>query len=318
MTNANATQLNFKGQSLELESVPCDFCGGTDFAPFWGKMRHGLNLETVFCRRCSLCQTNPRPTAEANRQFHSQMYMQFHANTSESEGDYVTRSARIAAPRVTQLARVIGADRPLSVFEVGCGVAQFQKLAREQTAWKLSGIEPGREQYELNRKLGFEVENRFLDDLPKGTGPFDVVVCFHVLEHFLSPADFVRRVNRLLPIGGLLYVEVPNLAWPGTPFTDFLQLPHFYNFTAATLRNYLTAIGGFRPVYSSEGRSNLGMMARKIGEPREGTPGEGEFEAFDLERFRQKMKVLERVFKLARLVPNLPMLNKVRATLFDV
>ena len=84
------------------------------------------------------------------------------------------------------------------------------------------------------------------------------------------------------------------------------------------LRNYLIFIGGFRFIYMSEGRVNLSMVSRKVTEARADHPGPGEFEGYDLDRFRQKMKVLSRVFALARYVPKLPVLEKVRATLFDV
>jgi len=315
---ANRLSVEFRGHTLALENVPCDFCGGTEFVPFWSKMRHGLDLETVFCASCSLCQTNPRPTPDANRLFYQRLYMSFHGNSSNLDSEYVTRSERIAAPRVDLLARVIGKDQPLTVFEVGAGAGQFQRLARERTSWCVSGIEPGKEQAGLCRRLGLDVENRFLEEVPSDAGPYDVVVSFHVFEHFLSPADFLRRVNRLLKPGGLLYLEVPNLASPGGPFTAFLQFPHLYSFTAITLRNYLTAIGGFRPVYTSEGRSDLAMMSRKVTEARADHPKAGEFEGYDLERFRRRMKVLERVFTLASYVPRLPVLEKVRATLFSV
>lgn len=308
--------LRFAGHDLALERVPCDFCGGAEMVPFQAHMRHGVDLDSVFCARCGLCQTNPRPTREANALFYQQLYMKFHDNTTGDGSDYVAHSAKLAAPRVAELIGVVGTDKPLKVLEIGTGVGGFQAGARARTRWDVRGIEPGREQFEHCKKRGFAVENKFIEELPADAGPFDVVVSFHVFEHALSPADFIRRVNRLLPVGGLLYLEVPNLAWPGGPFANFLQLPHLYNFTAHTLRNYLTVLGGLRPVWVSEGRSNLGMMARKVGPAAEGVATD--WERLDLPRFQQKMKVLDRVFKLAALVPSVPVLSKVRATLFDV
>src|SRR6476646_8722362 len=71
MTMTTATTLSprdlcveFHGCRFPLEHVACDFCAGTEFHPFWDRMRHALNLPTVFCKNCGLCMTNPRPTAE--------------------------------------------------------------------------------------------------------------------------------------------------------------------------------------------------------------------------------------------------------------
>src|SRR5258708_4406865 len=110
------TAVKFHGYTFPLESVPCDFCGGTQFHPFWDKMRHGLNLNTVFCKQCGLCMTNPRPTAEANNLFYSQLYNQFHKRETPLavDGPYVVRSRRLALPRVKCLSHLISPDECVS------------------------------------------------------------------------------------------------------------------------------------------------------------------------------------------------------------
>lgn len=312
--------VEFQGRTLPLEDVPCDFCGGSDFVPLFDEMRHGLDLRTVLCRRCALCMTNPRPTAEANRLFYADLYNEFHGRHGAiaPDSDYVKKSRAAAKPRVERLARIVGAKSDLSVFEIGAGVGQFQAVARETTKWRVSGIEPGKEQAKLCQSLGLDVQNTFLEELPEGTGPFDVVYSSHVIEHTQSPADFLRRVNRLLKPGGVLHLEVPNLARPGFQLGFFLQFPHLYNFEAQTLRNYLTAIGGFRPIHSVEKVAEMAILSRKVGPAHEGPPLPDTWETTDVEVHVERLLNLEMLYKMAGKVPGWPGLWRIRDALKSV
>lgn len=313
--------LKFREHSFELEAPACDFCESREFLPFWTKMRHGLNLPTVFCAKCGLCMTRPRPTAEALELFYSRLYNEFHYRETpiDPNGEYVRRSHRNASPRVDLLSNFLDPNVDFKVIEIGAGVGQTQKIARERTKWNISAIEPGKPQHAFCVSLGLNVKNAFFDDSAGlEEGAYDAVVSFHVFEHVQSPAAFVRRANRLLKPGGLFHLEVPNLARPGTDLDTFFQFPHIYNFSAPSLRNYLQAIGGFKVLYLAERNSNLTIISRKEGPPREDAPKRGEFELYDVENFMQRLRMLERVFKLASVIPNVSLLGKVRSTLMAI
>lgn len=321
MTSTAPAPFRFREHSFELEDVPCDFCGSREFLPFWTKMRHGLDLPTVFCKKCGLCQTHPRPTAGALDLFYSKLYNHFHYREIpiDPDGEYVKRTHRHAGPRIDVLSRFLDPQTPHRVIEIGAGVGQTQRVARERTRWRISGIEPGQAQHAVCRHFGADVKNAFFDDSAGlEDGAYDAVVSFHVYEHVQSPAAFLRRANRLLRPGGLLHLEVPNLARPGVSLDEFLQFPHLYNFSAVTLRNYLHAVGGFRAIWSAERAANLVIVSRRIGEPSEKTPASDEFEGYDVENFITRLRMLERVFKLARSIPNVSLLGKVRGTLMGI
>lgn len=317
MSPAATTSVQFHGYTFPLEQVPCDFCGGAEFYPFWQKMRHGLNLNTVFCKNCGLCMTNPRPTAEANSLFYSQLYNRFHKRESVGpDSPYVTKSRRLALPRVDCLSRFVDPGSHAKVFEIGAGVGQFQVAARERTTWRVAGLEPGNEQSALCKQLGLDVTQAFFQTLPLADESFDAVVSFHVLEHVDSPSEFIRHANRILKTGGVLHIEVPNLSRPGEGgLSNFLQFPHQFNFTAGTLRNLVREVGGFEPLFVAERYQALTIVARKsrpaLGEASRPT----EFERYDVENFMNRLRMLERVYQLAARIPRLPILRKIRSTL---
>lgn len=77
---------------------------------------------------------------------------------------------------------------------------------------------------------------------------FDAITCFHVLEHLPEPLDSLNQVLRLLKPGGLIIIEVPNIAsWGFTIFKHRwqpLQLPtHLNHFSPGTLRDALEKTG---------------------------------------------------------------------------
>jgi SAM-dependent methyltransferase len=46
-------------------------------------------------------------------------------------------------------------------------------------------------------------------DSPEERGPYDLILCCHVLEHLPDPMETVRRIHSLLATGGYAYFEVP-------------------------------------------------------------------------------------------------------------
>ncbi len=284
-------------------------------------MRHGLDLPTVLCKSCGLCMTNPRPTSEANNLFYSQLYNRFHKREAplDASSPYVLKSRKQAGPRVECLSQFLDPRQSPAVFEIGAGVGQFQVVARERTSWHVSGLEPGNEQSALCKQQGLDVTQAFFQTMPIDDESLDAVVSFHVLEHVDSPAAFLRHVNRILRPGGLVHLEVPNLArWGEGGLEQFFQFPHLFSFTEITLRNYLTAIGGFQPIFAAERAHNLTIVARKIGLAREETAGPKDFEHFDIVNFMERLRLMQRVRRLTRCIPRWPLLGKVRSTLESI
>ncbi len=77
---------------------------------------------------------------------------------------------------------------------------------------------------------------------------FDIITCFHVLEHLADPLTSIKHALRLLKKGGLIIIEVPNLDSIG--FQIFkrrwqpLEIPtHLNHFTPATLQKVFETAG---------------------------------------------------------------------------
>ncbi len=85
------------------------------------------------------------------------------------------------------------------------GVDHEDMRARHPVAYDSAG--------RYGEPIGFTVANVEVDALPFTDASFDAVVCCQVLEHFThSHLPAVREMRRVLAPGGVLEIDVPNVA----------------------------------------------------------------------------------------------------------
>lgn len=130
------------------------------------------------------------------------------------------------------------------LLEVGCGKGRFLELARN-AGYEVYGLEPSVRSYAFaHMRLGDVVapvtlEN--IDSLDRLKGPYDVIVFWHVLEHFQNPNGALKKAKKLLTNNGRIIIAVPNIAsWQaaiGKANWYHLDPPrHLHHFTSESLK----------------------------------------------------------------------------------
>lgn len=79
-------------------------------------------------------------------------------------------------------------------------------------------------------------------------GPFDFILCRHVLEHTYGPTKFLQEMVSLLGVGGILMIEVPNVNAPlrkvfGRHWDNYYVPYHPIHFSAQALHRAVTEAG---------------------------------------------------------------------------
>jgi SAM-dependent methyltransferase len=98
------------------------------------------------------------------------------------------------------------------LLEVGCASGWFLGEARA-IGYDAVGIEPAAEMAAAARqRSGAEVHAAMLEDAELQPASFDVAAAFHVLEHLAQPRGALGAVRDALRPGGLLLLELPNVA----------------------------------------------------------------------------------------------------------
>lgn len=214
-------------------TVPCDVCGATDVDELSRKDRDGSYLRTVICRSCGLVFSDPRPDSGEVRDYYEHSYRLDYKETYQPKARHVYRAGKVALDRVRRLALILRSG--CRVLDVGAGGGEVVYVLRA-LGYEASGFEPN-EGYArfASGVLKLPVTHGFYQQARIEPGSQDVVTMFHVVEHFESPSDALRRARQWLRPDGRLLVEVPNVEavcqWPHSRF----HRAHLYNFSPATL-----------------------------------------------------------------------------------
>jgi len=105
-------------------------------------------------------------------------------------------------------------NNPNSLLDIGSGYGYFLKQAKKHYSYTV-GLEPSLNLFNYSKKvLKNQVLNQSFESFYKNnsTQKFDAIALIHVIEHIKNPKVFLNKVLSLLKIGGILYIETPNLS----------------------------------------------------------------------------------------------------------
>lgn len=93
--------------------------------------------------------------------------------------------------------------KPKAILDVGCGdgsfLAQFKSL-------DVLGVEVSKEVQEELHNKGLKT----VASVDEVSGSFDVISCWHSLEHMNDPLKTLRKMKSCISANGLLFVAIPN------------------------------------------------------------------------------------------------------------
>jgi SAM-dependent methyltransferase len=232
-------------QTIQLaKDMNPEICVACGAAPFFVTSTLSATFHLRRCGQCGTAWTHPKPSAEE-------------LETSYSESYYGPENVKF----VSALERVVGwitqqragwihqkIKAHSQILEIGCGrgllLNALSRLGHECHGTERSGLAAKRAQ----RTVGAKVYTAPLDHCNLEKEYFDLVILWHVLEHLENPAETLAQIFQLLRAGGILILEVPNLASLQSRLTGkywfHLDIErHLFHFPAEGLRRLLKATG---------------------------------------------------------------------------
>jgi len=79
------------------------------------------------------------------------------------------------------------------------------------------------------------------DELPFQAGFFDVIICFHLIEHLFDPSNFLNECKRILKDGGKLILATPD--WRKQYKTFWRDPTHRHPYDKVSLTRLLRIFG---------------------------------------------------------------------------
>ncbi len=227
-----------QNESINMEHVACNQCGGTDFFPAYEQPDTLFDISDWFsivgCTQCGLGFVNPRPTtAEMTRYYPPQFFSEF-----ENSGAHQNRYAAQAALLASTAAKANGA-LPL-LLDIGCANGDFPRFMQAR-GWRVEGLEVSPN---ANAIEDFPVHRMPLPELAFDAPRYDAITAWAVLEHVHDPRAYFTKAAALLKPGGQFAFLVTNFESLSSRVLFNEDIPrHLYFFTEKTLRAYLADAG---------------------------------------------------------------------------
>lgn len=226
--------LPFTGYDYKGQNSHCPVCEATDARKICNLDRNLKLLPTVMCNHCGLIYTNPLPTEEELSLFYRKYYRVFYQGAlGKPKQKHINKRIRDAEIRAENIVGLCKKDG--RVLDFGCGSGEFVEVMLNR-GYDAHGFEIGESYGSYGEgKLGKRIKVSGWEDVDYGP-EFDLITSFHVVEHLRDPLNAVRKMISWLAPGGLIYLEVPNLAlWPNRGFGAF-HFAHVLGFNNWNLR----------------------------------------------------------------------------------
>jgi len=259
------------------QAAACPLCGSADGPiPVADQDVRGLPIHMVVCRTCGLLYQNPVMTDEALAGYYQEEYVASGLRSRPRPRHMVE-----SLVRGREVARQCGPHLApgAAVLDVGSQRGGVLRAFVER-GHHATGIEPSDAWARFAREtLGLNVIHGMMEQADLPPGSFDLVILSHLLEHLRDPVAGLLRVRGLLKPGGLLCLEVPDIAFPVVRVPKSFRIFHVTMFSRATLGAMLDHCG-FDVLEQLPAHGHLRLLARRAeGEaPRAFTPPPGEAE----------------------------------------
>ena len=220
----------------ENQTDDCRICNSGEKATVLSGLKTDLGevYRLSQCLDCSFISTSPVPSPETLQRYYDRNYW-LQRNSQASKLLFRFYAMRMAGIIRDIKQRVVPKAR---VLDWGAGDGSFLRLLDQQ----------GYESYGIDRFSSptshQNLINASIDDAPFANEFFDVICCFHVLEHISNPVASVAKALKLLKPGGLFVVEVPNIASWGYKFFKKTWYPldipvHLNHFSPSVLQKLI-------------------------------------------------------------------------------
>ncbi len=200
-----------------------------------------MHYRFVKCLNCGLIFSNPILPEEKIAKLYQQ-----------SDFFYKTEARYLRKTYGTVLKQAIKNKKNINLLDIGCGDGFFLREAQSMGIAQVYGVEPGIDSV----KKAFKPLQRKIKVAMFGPGlykskSFDVVCCFHTLDHIVDPNAFLQECFHILkPKGKAVFVVHDTQGLSVKLFGEgsaIFDIEHIYLFNKSTLQQ-IFAQHGFKNI----------------------------------------------------------------------
>ncbi len=234
------TNYDYKG-----EISNCPICEYADFTIISNIDRNLKLLATAMCNNCGMIYTNPVPTDQELAVFYRDYYRFFYQGAlSKPRKKHVLKRKLEAKLRTEMLSEIVPAGS--RTLDFGCGSGELVEAMLSE-GYDSHGFEIGQAYgSEAAGRLGSRIKVSDWNEVDYQP-EFDLITSFQVVEHLRDPLNAVRAMMSWLAPGGVIHLEVPDLATQPCKGFGRFHFAHTLGFNHWSLR-LLGAMAGLQTV----------------------------------------------------------------------
>lgn len=205
-----------KWNENDLHQVICDCCNATAIKRTYTRTD---GMKVMECSGCGLAYLNPRPVDHMIDRLYGKEY--FNGKSADkgiglklqSKEDRQGIFGRCQWEEPRQIALIenkIGHISGKKILEIGCATGELLLKIRDRGA-AVAGLEISDYAAEIARGRSLDVYTGKVEEFAEMLqDEFDMVIALEVIEHVLSPTNFLQCVNAVLKETGYLLLSTPN------------------------------------------------------------------------------------------------------------
>lgn len=192
-----------------------------------------MHYRFLKCNRCGLIFSNPI----FNKKEINNLYLKSNFNYAK-ESEYLKKTYfNYFKNKVLDK----NSSKNLKILEIGAGNGFFLEELKDNGFKNVYGIEPGRLSVEKARKdIKKNIKINVLEPNLYPKNHFDIICCFHTLDHIIEPNVFLAEVYSLLKQGGKTFFIVHNTKGLSVKLlkekSPIFDIEHIYLFNPETLK----------------------------------------------------------------------------------
>jgi SAM-dependent methyltransferase len=230
--------------------VLCPLCHERTEDVITNRLRHGPG-HVYQCGRCDHGFLLPDTARDLNT-YYTEQYRQEYSHRAEGSttnaAEIFDTYSKFQADRLKIVKNHLHAGTRF--LEIGASAGQFLvHVANSVAVANAVELDPACCSF-IESRLGIQTDAKSLSESKFAGESYDVVCSFHVMEHVVSPIDFLRDIHAVLVPGGKAFVEVPNRRdallsiWDVGAYRDFYYRDvHLHYFSAVSGRFTAEAAG---------------------------------------------------------------------------
>lgn len=249
--------------------VQCPGCGSDSRQPAFEK----FGFRYVLCQSCGSLYNSPRPARRTLDDYyrHGKAVQfwgsEFYRITAES------RREKLFRPRAQLMADLFGkygCGSDGAFLDIGPGYGIFlEELRRHGRFQRVIGVEPSPGLADTCRKKGFEIVEKYGEDLSGKDVQGAMLAAFEVLEHVFEPVAFLKGAGRVLKDRGLMVFTTLTVSgfdlqvlWE---HSNSIFPPHHINLLSVEGIQVLVARSGYEIVeLTTPGKLDVDIVANAI------------------------------------------------------